>query len=131
MKSQIELILEQQKPQDGFLKDLLANIGVHIEGTLTWGAGITAFYGPVKDLLLNQDPKFSEVEIAMVFIAAIALVIKDNSPEIKKLLGMVKEKGLEPSLNKSVNFLKTIEDIGIRVAETSGFVVNNLLDILI
>ena len=88
MKSQIELILEQQKPQDGFLKDLLANIGVHIEGTLTWGAGITAFYGPVKDLLLNQDPKFSEVEIAMVFIAAIALVIKDNSPEIKKLLGL-------------------------------------------
>ena len=129
MKSQIELILEQQKPQDGFLKDLLNNIGVHIEGTLTWGAGITAFYGPVKDLLLNQDPTFSEVETAMVFIAAIALVLKDNSPEIKKLLGMVKEKGLEPSLNKSVNFLKTIEDIGIRVAETSGFVVNNLLDI--
>ena len=96
---------------------------------MTWGAGITAFYGPVKDLLLNQDPTFSKVETAMVFIAAIALVLKDNSPEIKKLLGMVKEKGLEPSLNKSVNFLKTIEDIGIRVAETSGFVVNNLLDI--
>ena len=54
MKSQIELILEQQKPQDGFLKDLLANIGVHIEGTLTWGAGIGAFIGPVKDVLGDQ-----------------------------------------------------------------------------
>ena len=129
MKSQIELILEQQKPQDGFLKELLSTIGVHIEGTLTWGAGITAFYGPVKDLLLNQDPRFTEVEIAMVFIASIALVLKDNSDEIKKLINIVKEKGLEPSVNKSVNFLKTIEDIGIKVAETSGFVVSNLLDI--
>lgn len=129
MKSQIELILEHQNTQDSFLKELLNTVGVHLEGTLTWGAGITAFYGPVKDLLLNQDPTFSEVETAMVFIAAIALVIKDNSPEIKKLVGLVKDKGLEPSLNKSVNFLKTIEDIGIKVAETSGFVVNNLLDI--
>ena len=129
MKSQIELILEHQNTQDNFLKELLGTVGVHIEGTLTWGAGITAFYGPVKELLLNQDPKFTEVEIAMVSIAAIALVIKDNSPEISKLVNMIKDKKLEPVLNKSVNFLKTIEDIGIKVAETSGFVANNLLDI--
>ena len=129
MKPQIELILEHQNTQDNFLKELLGTVGVHIEGTLTWGAGITAFYGPVKELLLNQDPKFTEVEIAMVSIAAIALVIKDNSPEISKLVNMIKDKKLEPVLNKSVNFLKTIEDIGIKVAETSGFVANNLLDI--
>ena len=129
MKSQIELILEHQNTEDSFLKELLGTIGVHIEGTLTWGAGITAFYGPVKDLLLNQDPRFTDVEIAMVFIASMALVLKDNSAEIKKLISKVKEKGLEPSVNKSVNFLKTVEDIGIKVAETSGFVVSNLLDI--
>ncbi len=129
MKSQIELILEHQNTQDSFLKELLATIGVHIEGTLTWGAGITAFYKPVKDLLLNQNPQFTETETSMIFIAAIALVIKDNSPEIKKLINMVKEEGLGATLTKTVNFLKGAEDIGIKVAETSGFVVNNLLDI--
>jgi len=129
MKTQIELILEQQDTKDSFLKELLDSVGVHIEGTLTWGAGITAFYGPVKDLLLNQDPKFTEVEIAMVFIAAVALVIRDNSAEIKKLVNLIKGRGLEPTLNKSVTFLKTVEDIGIKIAETSGFVVTNLLDI--
>ena len=129
MKSQIELILEHQNTQDNFLKELLNTIGVHLEGTLTWGAGITAFYKPVKDLLLNQNPQFTEIETSMLFIAAIALVIKDNSPEIKKLINMVKEEGLGPTLTKTVNFLKTAEDIGIKVAETSGFVVNNLLDI--
>ena len=129
MKSQIELILEHQNTQDNFLKELLNTIGVHLEGTLTWGAGITAFYKPVKDLLLNQNPQFTEIETSMLFIAAIALVIKDNSPEIKKLINMVKEEGLGPTLTKTVNFLKTAEDIGMKVAESSGFVVNNLLDI--
>mgnify|MGYP003655337558 FL=1 len=65
------LITEQREDNDTIVRRSLFELGVILDGTFTFGAGITAFLPIVRDLINGEIPHMDNTTVALLYIVAI------------------------------------------------------------
>ena len=123
------LIKEQNENNESFMKKVLVDLGVVIDGTFTFGTGITAFLPTVRELLKGGSPNITEQDIILIYITAMWILLSRNKDKIEKSLVIIREKGLTSLLSKVFDFLKSTEDIVLKMSNEVGYTANSLVDV--
>ena len=124
------LILERIEKNDSLVKKTLVDLGGIIDGTFTFGTGITALLPAVKELVSGSMPELGEQDIILLYITAIWILTNKHKEKIQKLLTIIQEKGLNKGLSMVVDFLKSVENIALKIGESIGYTTNSLVDIV-
>ena len=120
-------IIEQENKN--LFQRTLDDLKVQIKFVGTFGFGITGLYETVQDLLGGRYPTLSEQEIILIFLAALSYLSIEVIDDIKKMREVIKEKGLSKYVTQTVEALKNIENVAIKVAEKSGYVISSLAEL--
>ena len=126
---QIGLLTESTTKNENIIKKTLVDVGGIVDGTFTFGTGIGAFLTPVTDLLTGQYPHMTEDNMIMLYITAIWIVSNRNADKVKLLLNKIRERKLTNVLPKVVDFLRSTEEIALKVAEEVGFTISSIVDV--
>jgi hypothetical protein len=121
-----ELLIEQS---ESALQKTMNDIKVNLGGVFTFGAGISAFYQPVKDIISNSDIHISDYNIAMLFVAVLGFTYQRNEEWVIKLITLIKNKGLYELFKKVLNAFKDIEQVIITLLNQVGKSINDILDL--
>jgi len=124
------LILEKIEEKDSIVKKTLLDLGGIIDGTFTFGTGITAMLPAVKQLMSGSTPQLTEQDIIILYITAMWILVGKHKEKVTKLLEIIKEKGLTESLNTVFNFLESLEDVVLKIGKSLGYTANSLTDIV-
>ena len=100
------LLKEQEENNESFMKKMLMDLGVVIDGTFTFGTGITAFLPTVRELLQGGGPVITEQEIVLLYITAMWILLKRNEDKIEKALKIIREKRVNRPSSKSIRFFR-------------------------
>ena len=110
------------------LKDLIDDLKLAPKLIFTFGSGITAFYGPIKELLKSGGLSVSDENVILLILTSLCLLT--GQPDIKKLVSKVKEEGLYPTLKGINNFISETKDLINGIIKNTLGVSYSLLDIL-
>jgi hypothetical protein len=121
-----ELLIEQS---ESALQKTMNDIKVNLGGVFTFGAGISAFYQPVKDIISNSDIHISDYNIAMLFVAVLGFTYQRNEEWVIKLITLIKNKGLYELFKKVLSAFKDIEQVIITLLNQVGKSINDILDL--
>ena len=124
------LILEKIEEKDTIVKKTLMDLGGIIDGTFTFGTGITAMLPAVKELMSGNMPNITEQEVILLYITAMWILVGKHKDKIEKLLNIIREKGLTDGLSVVLDFLKSVENIAIKIGNSLGYTANSLVDIV-
>ena len=123
------LIKEHQEDNDTIVRRSLSEFGVMLDGIFTFGAGITAFLPMVRDLINNEMPHIDETTIPLLYIVAIWSITGRHLDLVRKLTSILKERGLLETLSSVIRFLKSVEDVSLKVAKEVGHAASDIADI--
>jgi|15BtaG_2_1085339.scaffolds.fasta_scaffold00022_54 hypothetical protein len=124
------LILETLEEKDSVVKKTLLDLGGVIGGTFTFGVGITAMLPVVMELMAGTMPTLTEQDAVLLYITAMWILVGRHQDKIQKLLNIIRERGLTDGLSVVLDFLKSVEDISIKIGNSLGYTVNSLVDIV-
>lgn len=110
------------------LKDLIDDLKLAPKLIFTFGSGITAFYGPIKELLKSGGLSVSDENVILLILTSLCLLT--GQPDVKKLVSKVKEEGLYPTLKGINNFISETKDLINGIIKNTLGVSYSLLDIL-
>jgi hypothetical protein len=141
-ESQKQIILEaindriKEVQEDGveltkkIVEDTKTHVSINLKMTLTWGAAIGGFMGPIMQWLNGQVPELTEKDSSLI-AAGIALVIFFQERSFtKSIIKKIKEDGLgEPFKLGAIkaNQLKTVLAGFLKSLNLSAFSVTNML----
>jgi hypothetical protein len=109
-------------------KDVISSLKLNSSIVFTFGAGVSAFMGPVERLLTKSNFNFTKEEIVLLIITSFALLINDSNKS--KLLEEITSKGLIKAFKGVYEFVKnTTEIIKATIKNLLG-VTYNLSEIL-
>jgi len=124
------LILEKIEEKDSIAKKTLLDLGGIIDGTFTFGTGITAMLPAVKEMMSGTMPTITEQDVILLYITAMWILVGRHKDKVQKLMEIIKEKGLTDGLSVILDFLKSIEDIALKIGNSLGYTANSLADIV-
>jgi len=128
--NQSGLILEQMEEKDSAVKKTLKDLGGIIDGTFTFGTGITAMLPAVKQLMSGVSPELTEQDIMLLYITAMWILLNRHKDKVDKLVDIIKNRGLISGLSTVLDFLKSVEDIAIKIGNSLGYTASSLADIV-
>lgn len=127
----VKLMIESSKNKKEF-EDMIGEIGDDLKLTpgiiFTFGSGVAALHGPVSRLLEGSGFNLSEKEIVLLIITAIATLV--NSPDAKKLISVIKEKGLVSALRGVKDLISNTEELINNITRNSTGVTYSIMDIM-
>tara|TARA_R100000664_G_C2759332_1_gene148972 strand:+ start:1087 stop:3186 length:2100 start_codon:yes stop_codon:yes gene_type:complete len=123
------LLTESSQKNNNVIKKTLLDIGDIIDGTFSFGTGIGAFLTPVTDILNSEYPHMTEENMIMLYITAIWIITNRHRDKVKVLLEKIKERNLSFALPKVVDFLRSTEEIALKIADEVGYTVSSIIDI--
>jgi hypothetical protein len=128
--NQSGLILEQMEEKDSALKKTLMDLGGIIDGTFTFGTGIGAMLPAVKQLMSGVSPELTEQDVILLYITAMWILLNRHKEKVDKLVDVIKNRGLISGLSTVLDFLKSVEDIAIKIGNSLGYTASSLADIV-
>ncbi len=124
------LILERIEEKDSITKKTLMDLGGIIDGTFTFGTGITAMLPAVKELMSGTIPTLTEQDVILLYITAMWILVGRHKDKVQKLMEVIREKGITDGLSVVLDFLKSVEDIAIKIGNSLGYTANSLADVV-
>ncbi len=128
--NQSGLILEQMEEKDSAVKKTLMDLGGIIDGTFTFGTGITAMLPAVKQLMSGVSPELTEQDVILLYITAMWILLNRHKEKVDKLVDVIKNRGLISGLSTVLDFLKSVEDIAIKIGNSLGYTASSLADVV-
>jgi hypothetical protein len=128
--NQSGLILEQMEEKDSAIKKTLMDLGGIIDGTFTFGTGIGAMLPAVKQLMSGVSPELTEQDVILLYITAMWILLNRHKEKVDKLVDVIKNRGLISGLSTVLDFLKSVEDIAIKIGNSLGYTASSLADIV-
>ena len=112
------------------IKKVINDMKINADFMLTYGLGISAFSGPVIELLHNKNINITEYDATLLVMAAVYILTSKSKEDLKKLISELKKrklneelKGVVKFMNASINLFKTI---GMKI----GVTITTLIDVL-
>ena len=124
------LILEKIEEKDSIAKKTLMDLGGIIDGTFTFGTGITAMLPAVKELMSGTMPTLTEQDVILLYITAMWILVGRHKDKVQKLMEVIREKGITDGLSVVLDFLKSVENIAIKIGNSLGYTANSLADVV-
>ena len=128
-----------KKAEEGLpaFKQTLRDFGAKIEGTLTWGAGIGAFIGPINDILAKREIEVTEENAILLATAIATSFAGEVGRDIYSMtMRKIKANQLQDEFGLVRDELQNDESIDEKYAEArsyldlAGKVINDTTDIL-
>jgi len=118
-------------------KQTLRDFGAKIEGTLTWGAGIGAFIGPINDILAEREIEVTEENVYLLATALATSFVGEVGKDIYSMtMRKIKENDLLDEFGMVQDELQNDESIDEKYAEArsllniAGKTLNDTVDIV-
>ena len=125
----MQYLIEQIEKKNTF-QATLDDLSTQLKFVGTFGFGITGLYETVQDLLQGRHPTLDEQEIILIFLTALTYLSISVVDDIKKLRDEIKKKGLGDYVRQTIETLKDIERVAIKVGEKTGFIISSLGELL-
>jgi hypothetical protein len=106
-KSEIEKEFDKSKNvTSNIISDIKKQYGIDFTLALTWGATIGGFVGPIQRYLETTYTNLSSSDITLICFGIILTFFSSNKEKLQKVLGLIKEKGID-----AICKLSTIESL--------------------
>lgn len=96
------------------IEETSKEFGGHFNILISWGATIGGLIEPLSRFIRGNFSGLSDAELSIVLLGVIAIYFQDNKVKLKKIIDIIKEKGLdEPfkmALKKSEEFKRVFID---------------------
>ena len=106
LEKEVDKVLTPEE-EVGFIRQIGKEVGIGIELTGKFGAGIGALYGPISSILENSGLIITEKDVVLLLISAMSYMT--TSPEAKILYKKIKEEGLEKPFGVVKEALQNID----------------------
>ncbi len=130
-ETDIKLMIESANNEENdkeIIDDIVSDLKLTPNIIFTFGTGVSSFVSPVNSLLAGSGFNFDKRSVILLIITAIATLL--NTPDAKKLIESVKEKGLYSALKGVKDLISTTKDIINAITKNTTGVLYSLSDIL-
>jgi len=127
----VKLMIESSKNEkdvNSILDDIVNDLKLTPGIISTFGSGVAALHGPVSRLLEGSGFNLNEREIVLLIITAIATLVQ--TPDAKKLLSEIREKGLVSALRGVKDLISNTEDLINNITKNATGVTYSIIDIM-
>ena len=105
-------------------------IGMNLQFSLTWGAGIGGFMGPVEDFVRGKYPEIDENELVLILIGIIATYFIDNKKIVTKIYTKIQEDGLSGIFDRILKKTDTFTNTFINFIDSLGLTFHKITNML-
>jgi len=85
------------------LEESSSIFGDNFKLLLTWGAAIGGLIEPLSRFIQGNFSGLSDIELSIILTGIIAIYFQDNKKKLKKVLEIIKERGLDEIFKSAVN----------------------------
>ena len=111
-------------------KQVINDLKLNADFMLTFGVGISAFIGPVSELLSNKGLHITPYDVTLLVIVSFYILLSKSDNDIKKLMDRLRERKLDKEVKSVVKFINGTVGFFKIVGKKIGTVVTSLTDIL-
>ena len=139
LESQIHMMYEEILKKDkssgnsedeSLVKKVIADLKLNADFILTFGVGISAFAGPVNELLANESIHITKYNVTLLVITAFYILLTKSKKDIDILMAKVKENKLESELKKVIKFVNETLGLFKIIGNKVGVTITTLVDVL-
>lgn len=98
----------------GIIEETSKEFGGHFNILISWGATIGGLIEPLSRFIRGNYSGLSDAELSIILLGVISIYFQDNKSKVKKVVSLIKEKGLEEpfkvALKKSEEFKNAFLD---------------------
>ena len=91
-----------EEKDSAYVKKTLMDLGGIIDGTFTFGTGITYVTRSVKQLMSGVSPELTEQDIMLLYITNMWILLNRHKDKVDKLIDIIKNRGLISGFINSV-----------------------------
>lgn len=115
---------------ESLVKKVIADLKLNADFILTFGVGISAFAGPVNELLANESIHITKYNVTLLVITAFYILLTKSKKDIDILMAKVKENKLESELKKVIKFVNETLGLFKIIGNKVGVTITTLVDVL-
>jgi len=125
-----EALIKNKKISDKILAEVSENTKINLTMLSTWGAGVAGFIGPLNSFVTSAEFNISKQDASLIVCAVSAIIYNSRRAEAKKLVELVKERGLEAEYQETLDaakelkrsFINLIKSLNVAALETSKII---------
>lgn len=87
------------------------DMGVNLKMLTIWGAGVGGIMEPLNGFIHNGDFNLNEYQATAILCATTAILLSENSKNIKKLLEIIKEEGVEKEFKSVFSKAEQLKEV--------------------
>lgn len=97
---------------------------------ITWGAAIGGMIGPLNSFVQNNNPDITEDDLCLVLTAIALIFYHESKPAVKKLKGIIDERGLSSIFESSLEKAKELKNVFVSFIESLNITIHRSLNIM-
>lgn len=97
---------------------------------ITWGAAIGGMIGPLNSFVQNNNPDITEDDLCLVLTAIALIFYHESRPAIKKLKGIIDERGLSSIFESSLEKAQELKNVFVSFIESLNITIHRSLNIM-
>ena len=97
---------------------------------ITWGAAIGGMIGPLNSFVQNNNPDITEDDLCLVLTAISLIFYHESRPAIKKLKGIIDERGLSSIFESSLEKAQELKNVFVSFIESLNITIHRSLNIM-
>lgn len=87
------------------------DMGVNLKMLTIWGAGVGGIMEPLNGFIHSGDFNLNEYQATAILCATTAILLSENSKNIKKLLEIIKEEGVEKEFKSVFSKAEQLKEV--------------------
>lgn len=128
------ILKEENNSEDekskSMIKTVVNDLKINADFIFTFGVGISAFVGPVSELLKNKGVHITNYDVTLLVITAFYILLTKSREDVNILMAKVKERKIDGELKKVVKFINGTVGFFKTVGNKVGVTITSLIDIL-
>jgi len=121
---------EVDSKSKSIVKKVAEDMKINADFMFTFGVGISAFVGPVNELLKNKGVNITEYDVTLLLITAFYILLSKSKKEIDYLMDLIQNRGQEKELKNVIDFVGGSMKLFKIVGNKIGLTINSLTDVL-
>ena len=118
---------EQSK---SMVKKVIEDLKLNADFMMTFGVGISAFVGPVSELLQNKGIHITQYDVTLLVMVSFYILLTKSKEDIDILMAKVKEHKVEGELKHVIKFINRTVGLFKVIGKKVGVTITSLVDVL-
>ena len=118
---------EQSK---SMVKKVIEDLKLNADFMMTFGVGISAFVGPVSELLQNKGIHVTQYDVTLLVMVSFYILLTKSKEDIDILMAKVKEHKVDGELKHVIKFINGTVGLFKVIGKKVGITITSLVDVL-